>query len=146
MIAFTKENTDDAGKYIVVDGLNGKTVLTDGSTAERSFAYHDHGFIELAPSCPVERDVYISYVSGSTSVTIIGAQISESAIGRYIMVGSDWKKIIDILEGNIVIVNTPAEEDGFEYSNIVTMNEVSIELSAGADLSRLNFVYKPTFQ
>ena len=146
MIAFTKENTDDAGKYIVVDGLNGKTVLTDGSTAERSFAYHDHGFIELAPSCPVERDVYISYVGGSTSVTIIGAQIGESSIGRHIMVGAEWKKIVGISDGNVIVIDSPAAEDGFEYSNIVTMNEINIELSAGADLSKLNFVYKPTFQ
>ena len=49
-MAFSKGVTSDSGKYLLVDGMNGKTVLTDGTTSEAAFKYHSGGFIELEPA------------------------------------------------------------------------------------------------
>lgn len=145
-VAFTKAETTDVQKYIVTDSLNGQTILTDGQNSTRSFMYHDHGFIDLAPSFPIERDVYVTYFAGSNQVSVIGAQIGEDSIGRHIMVDGSWKKIIDVLSNNVLVVDSFMESDGFDYTNIVTMNEIGVELSADSDITKLNFIYKPTFQ
>ena len=39
----------DGGKYLECNALNGKTVLTDGTTSELAFLYHDEGFLTLEP-------------------------------------------------------------------------------------------------
>lgn len=144
-VAFTKDVTTNAGKYIVSDALNGKTVLTDGTTAERGFLYHDHGFIELEPSFPIERDIYVSYVSGENTLSVIGSELSIEVIGRHINIKGSWHKIINI-EENVITIDSSVDSDGFEYTSIVTMNEMSVELSQGASLTKLDFIYKPTFQ
>jgi len=145
-IAFTPEITDNNGKYIVSDSINGKTVLTDGSTSERSFAYHDYGFIELAPSYPVYRDVHISYAAGSSTISIIGKPLSDDTVGMYINVDGNWLKIIDQTDPSTIIVDGTIDSTNIEYSNIVTMNELEVELGVDASLSKLSFIYKPTFQ
>lgn len=144
-VAFTKAITTDAGKYIVSDALNGKTVLTDGTNSERSFLYHDHGFIELEASYPIERNVYASYEAGKNTVDIIGSELGDDVIGRHIQIGGVWHRIIDANE-NVLTVESAFEEGGSCYTNIVTMNEITVELGAGAELTKLDFIYKPTFQ
>ena len=65
-LAFTKASTTDAGKYVICDSLNGKTILTDGngnSTMQRM--YHDYGFIRLAPARDTKRNLNVS-LSGNT--------------------------------------------------------------------------------
>ena len=144
-VAFDKQLTTDSGQYIVSDGINGKTVLTDGTTSQRGFLYHDHGFIELAPSYPIEREVYVTYSQGSDRISVIGVELGDDVIGKHIKVSGVYHKITDKID-DVLIIDAAAQEDGFEYSNIVTMNEISIELSPGAQLTKLNFIYKPTFQ
>lgn len=144
-VAFTKSATTDVDKYIVSDAINGKTVLTDGSSSQHCFMYHDHGFIELAPSYPVERDVYVVYDKGSNRVSAIGVELGDDVIGKHMVIGGEYRKIID-KEDETLIIDTAATSNGAGYANIVTMNEISVELSNGAQLTKLNFIYKPTFQ
>lgn len=144
-ISFTKDITTNDNKYIVSDALNGKTVLTDGTNSQRAYLYHDHGFIELAPSFPIERDIYVSYEYGSNKVDYIGNNIGEDAVGRHIKIDNTWYKITDINDGAITI-DGEAQDSGSKHTNIVTMNEISIRLGHGADLTKLHFIYKPTFQ
>lgn len=49
-VAMSKEVTTDKGRYIVSDGINGRTVLTDGATSVDASLYHDYGFIDLEPA------------------------------------------------------------------------------------------------
>lgn len=144
-VAFTKALTSGAGKYIVSDAINGKTVLTDGTQSERSFIYHDHGFIELAPSFPIERNVYVSCKAGSNQISVIGDLLLDNVVGRHIMIDGAWSKIIGLTENTLTVDRTISADDAC-YTNIVTMNEISVTLSAGAELTKFDVVYKPTFQ
>lgn len=144
-VAFDMDITTNAGKYIVSDALNGKTVLTDGTISEFGFLYHDYGFIELEPSYPIERDVFVSYTKGFNKISIVGSKIGDDVIGRHINIGNEWNKIIG-KENDELIVDHVLSETGSQTTNIVTMNEIRIELSQGAELTKLNFIYKPTFQ
>ena len=144
-VVFDKAKTTNANKYIVCDGLNGKTVLTDGIQSERAFLYHDHGFIELAPSYPVYRDVYITYNEGSNMVTVTGTTLCDDIVGRYIMLNNAWHKIIDSFD-SILTLDYTAPNSGATFTDIVIMNDLSVTLTAGAELTKLEFIYKPTFQ
>ena len=144
-VVFNRASTTDVGKYIVSDCINGKTVLTDGTASQIGFLYHDHGFIELAPSYPIEREVYVSYEEGSNRVSVVGKSLGDDVIGRHICVANEYHKITDKTD-SALIIDGVASEDGYGYTNILTMNEISIELSPGAHLTKLDFIYKPTFQ
>jgi hypothetical protein len=144
-VSFTQEDTTLAGKHIICDSLNGKTVLSDGTTSERCFQYHDYGFIDLEPSFPIVRDAYVMYTAGSNRVVIIGVDSSEDAVGRHLLIDDSWIKIIGV-DGDSFVVSKEMQSSGACYSDIVAMNEINIELEAGAHLSELRFVYKPTFQ
>ena len=144
-VAFNKENTTTANKYIVSDALNGKTVITDGTESTYGFLYHDHGFIELEPSFPIERDVHVSYDALNEKVTVISSELGDDVVGKYIYADGEWRKIVG-KDDNILLINSAVKKNGSELTNIVTMNEIKIELSQGAELTKLNFIYKPTFQ
>lgn len=144
-VAFSTDKTTNAGKYIVSDALNGKTVLTDGTNSERGFMYHDHGFLELIPSFPIERDIYVTYKANSNRISVSGFELDDDVIGRFVFIEEAWHKITAKTDDTIVI-NTETNQDGEGCTNIVTMNEVNIKLLGGASLSKLQFIYKPTFQ
>lgn len=144
-VAFSTDKTTNAGKYVVSDALNGKTVLTDGTNAERGFMYHDHGFIELVPSFPIERDIYVVYEANSNMISISGFELDDDVIGRFIFIEDAWRKITAKTDDTLSIDTAP-KSDGEGCTNIVTMNEISVELLGGASLSKLQFIYKPTFQ
>ena len=143
--AFTKDNTTNVGKYIVSDGLNGKTVLTDGVQSEYAFLYHDHGFISLEPSYPIERDVCISCTQGLDTISLIGSSVGDDVVGRHVNLKGVWCKILKVDE-DILTIDRAAQSTEMTYTNIVTMNEITVELSANAELTKLDFIYKPTFQ
>lgn len=144
-VAFKKTDTTDVQKYIVSDALNGKTVLTDGINSERCFLYHDYGFIELEPSYPIERDVYVCYYANKNSIQILNAEIGDDVVGRHIYIDGKWVKIL-AKEDDTLTVDATFAEDGSCYTNIVTMNEIIVTLSGNAELTKLEFIYKPTFQ
>jgi hypothetical protein len=144
-VAFSKADTTDKNKYIVTDALNGKTVITDGTTSVGSFLYHDHGFIELDPSFPIERDVYASYTSGSNIVTLLGVSPTIDLENKFIFIEGAWHKILSADDNELTIDAAMSVTDSC-YTNIVVMNEISVELAVSASLTKLDFIYKPTFQ
>lgn len=145
-VAFTKADTTNAGKHIILDGMNGKTMITDGTEREYCFLYHDYGFIELAPSFPIERDVTAAYKQNESAVRIQNLTASDSAIGKHIYLENGWRKIVGIDEIGKYTVDHTFLSNGSSLTDIVTMNEIDIELSYGAELTKLEFIYKPTFQ
>ena len=144
-IAFTSEKTNN-GKMVISDAINGKTILSDGSTSERAFMYHDYGFIDLAPSYPIFRDLYVSYEANSPIVLVSSTPLGDDVIGKYIHINDVWHKIVDYddKDGKMTI-DAAIEKAGAEHTDVVRMNEIDIKLGAGANLAKLKFIYKPTF-
>jgi len=142
-IAFTVQETSNAGKYIVSDSLNGKTVLTDGTTSHLNCLYHDYGFINLAPSFPIDREISFTCTNGSTLLQT-QEKASDEWLNKFIYIDNSWRKITDI-RSNGVVISSASSSSGVIQSDIVTMNEIDVSLSHGASLTKLNFLYKPTF-
>lgn len=146
VVAFDRAQTSNIDKYIVVDSLNGKTVITDGTNAELGFIYHDHGFITLAPSPIVKRYIVVSYNGNTVTCNQL---FDPSDVGKYLYISGTWYKINSFIDVSTVTVEDGGALEGVTgsyMSHIVTMNKIDIQLSAGAIIDRLKFVYKPTFR
>ena len=153
-VGITKAETTNKNRYIVSDALNGKTVITGGNESTKlAFLYHDKGFIDLAPSYPIIRDVEAKTLVNDSKV-YLDKIIDEDVIGKYIYIGTStmqgaenpWKKITGV-EDDEMTVST----DNFIglkqtiVTDIVTMNEITITPVSTMSLTRFNFVYLPTF-
>lgn len=143
IINLTKEQTTNAGKYVVVDSLTGKTILTNGVSSEQAFRYHDNGFQKVAPSYPVLRDVAVRYEKGS-NILFSEELLSKDNIGKYLYVDGLWRKIVNVV-GDEITINSNCETTGTIKTNVVLMNEITITPDSSMELTKLNFIYKPTF-
>lgn len=159
-VGISKALTTNVGRYVVADSLNNKVVLTGGNVSTQlGFLYHDAGFIDLAPGYPIIRDVGITTKATDSRIypnKLIREYSGDTNItGRYIWTGvpssnpnnlEPWKKITEYDDDNMIIYT-----DNFvgitqnTISDIVNMNELTITPVSTMSLTRLNFVYLPTF-
>lgn len=149
IVALTKDVTSTWNKYLVCDSLNGKTILT-GSTGspELAFIYHDGGFINLAPSCPIVRGIKVRTNANTANVYALDQKFEASDVGRYIYIDGSWRKILSLgTNGSYVRIDSTASNTSTNIiTNIVTMNEIEVVPITTMDLTKLDFVYKPTFK
>ena len=140
-------------EYIYTDGFSGKTVLNNGSTRELAFLYHDYGFIELEPAYPIMRHIYATYENDTVITTNflyddLEDYRKEWYVGKYIFLGTDWYKIQECTDKHTLTIyprNGVYPTSGKCTTSIVLMNELIVTPTQGAVISRLNFIYKPTF-
>lgn len=150
-------NTSD-NEYIYTDGVSGKTVKDVGvepyaPTGERklAFLYHDFGFIELEPAYPIKRKVFATYDGQTVTTTNIlydDDYRKEWYIDKYIFLDNNWYKIYEVTDKHTLKVRprngvTPGE--GKCTTSVALMNEIVITTTQGASISKLSFIYKPTF-
>ena len=147
-VAFNTSSND----FIYTDGINGKTVLDSDGNKSLAFLYHDHGFIELEPSYPILRDLYVSYNNSLVSATNILYQEEEEKewyIGKYIYIGVDssggWYKINKCIDKHTLELTKNTQMSGTCKTSIVPMNEIIITPTQNTNLNRLSFIYKPTY-
>lgn len=147
-IGFTKQATTSASKYILCDSLNGKTILTNGTTSAMMFLYHDYGFIDLIPSTHLLKNVKWTYETGSNTVTS-NKHLNETHVGNYIYILGNWHQIVSVTGNNTALIDVtgmPITESGTELSDIVFMNELAIVTSNNTVLDEVTFIYKHTFR
>ena len=136
--------------YIYTDSINGKTVIDRSGERNLAFLYHDYGFIELEPSFPILRNILVDY-NGTTVTTqkilFDNDFQKEWYEDRYIYL-DNWYKILRCENKHTITVlprDGQVPGQGKTKTNIVLMNEITITPSQGTSLTKLNFVYKPTF-
>lgn len=155
-------------EYVYTDAINGKTVFDNGSERRLAFLYHDYGFIELEPSFPIVRNIFASYDGNTVTTTntlynkdrdaqvedqiILGEPYNslpykEWYIGKYIYL-DNWYKILRCEDEHTITIQPRDGQlptTGTVQTNIVLMNEITITPTQGASLSKLSFIYKPTY-
>ena len=160
-VAFDTSNNE----YVYTDGISGKTILDDGASRTLAFMYHDYGFIELAPAFPIKRKVFATYNGLTVSTTNILFEEDfqkDWYIGRYIYLGKtkpvypsddneeygDWYKIEQVTDKHTLMVlprNGVVPGEGKCTTAIVKMNELIVTPTQDTIITKLNFIYKPTF-
>ena len=169
---FDSTSGEHAGKYLIVDSLSGKVLLTDGSTSTTyGFLYHDNGYIDFASGYPVIRNVHVMGQSGQSQLTLsepiggkelIGHQLSMFVSGQSCLLGIAVVGIAKLSVGGTgSIFNagiTNVSDDGLTLSldkslasnvgtdaQIVKYNEITITPNTTMNLTKLIFRYRPTF-
>lgn len=140
-------------EYIYTDGINGKTVKDTSGNRTLAFLYHDYGFIDLESSFPIKRNVFVSYNGETVTTTNIlfddGAYyLKDWYVGKYIYLGNNWFKIRECTNEHTLKVqsrNGTLPGTGKYMTPIVLMNELIVTPTQGTSISKLSFIYKPTF-
>lgn len=139
-------NTEE-GEEIFTDGINGKIVKRSSDNTSFAFLYHDYGYINLKPAYPILRDIYASYNNQTVTTTnILYEDESEKEwyVGKYIFLGNAWYKITECHDKHTLFIDKPASS-GIEKTCIVLMNEIQIIPTQGTNLTKISFIYEPTF-
>lgn len=172
-VAFDTTSGDTEGGSVKTDGFNGKTVFEKDNIKQLAFLYHDHGFIELEPAFPIMRNLEISY-NGGTIISTDPLYSEEEAsnqdpcksvigdmnkrkdwyAGKYIYING-WYKIDRCLDeytliifprnSNVLPVQAEYPGTGTALATIALLNEIVITPTQEALLSKIDFVYKPTY-
>ena len=142
IIAMDKEHTTDVNKSVYIDGMNGCTSLIGLESPKPAFIYHDYGFIHIAPSYPVIRNIYVEN-GNSDEITLVNT-LYHDVIGKYIYVG-EWVKIIDQIDGQTLKLAKTVTIENLGRTMITRMNELEIIPDDTMELTRLSFSYKPTY-
>ena len=72
-------------------------------------------------------------------------EVTDSLIGKYAYIDGCWIKIANITASNEIVLCEAALTTATVNTNIVTMNEITVDVGAGGELTTLEFQYKPTF-
>lgn len=128
--------------YILCDGMNGKTVITNGYSSSYGFMYHDYGFISLESGFPIDRNV--SAVYSGADVTIPSG-LTRDVVGHHIWLDNQWRKITAQPSPYEITVNPAPSGEGQEVTDITRMNEIKITPVGDCTLTRLEFIYTPTY-
>lgn len=172
IVALTKAITTDASKYLIIDSLSGKVLLTTGSATEYGFLYHDNGFIDLASNYPVIRNANVTGAYNTNKLNSSTA-FDESIIGQYfsMRVSGSSAELGSAVVGQMLLNNAAASDlfiakiTGLENNNkrlvldrtlpvgvtvavnpaIGTFNNITVTPATIMALTKLIFRYKPTF-
>jgi len=165
-VAMSEDEFDGEMSFVYLDGLNGKTIAVKNGFSELSFLYHDEGFIELDPAFPAKRNMYIAVQNGY-AVTInklydrnsgeTREEAEKEYKGQYVWLNNSWHEIagVGIEDGrnrtgyasdeHIIRLYDTVSDGLAETSMIVRMNKITVEPVSEMKLTRLKFIYKPTF-
>lgn len=131
--------------YVQCDGLNGQTVLTNGTNTKPAYYYHDYGFIELEPGYPAYRNIDVT-ATGNRNITSDG-KFTADMVGRYIYFSNGaYAEIMRVDDDSHIQVG--AIKNGSLASgkaNIMKMNKIMVTPDDNINLTKLEFVFKPTF-
>ena len=70
---------------------------------------------------------------------------TDDMIDKYIYINNSWKKIMDVLDTSSSIIDVAADTTATLTTTVAEMNEITVKADSSMDLSKLNFVYSPTF-
>lgn len=145
-VSMNKSDTTHAGKYVVCDGINGKTVLTNGMNGVINYMYHDEGFVTLEPAFPIKRNIRLTYTAGNAKIRSEKAVFTPDSVGQYVYLAGKWCRLASWINEHEMNMTPAPQKDGIEETEMVRMNEIVITPTASMSLTRLNFVYSPTFE
>ncbi len=100
---------------------------------------HKGDYIELAPGCPIDRD--LTYHASGSRIRIENYNARADDVGRFFYCG-EWRKVIAVENGGLILDAAPNATSG---AGILTqLNDVVVLRGEGAQLE-ISFDYMPTF-
>lgn len=143
IVGMDNAHTVSASKHVYIDGINGTTSLTDGSTFTPAYYYHDEGYITLEPAYPIIRDVVV--ISSNNDTIELSKALIEDVEGQYIYLSSNWRKIKTKIDNTHLKLYNNITISSSQNTTITKMNEIQIRPIDTMNISTLSFHFKPTF-
>ena len=138
-----KLNSLPESGYLEIDSKLGRVTWVHGDDRDLFFEYHNEGYITLDSYLPREFQVDASYTQGSDEVGFYAFPATEKLIGKYILLGDSWHKIVSASEeASTVEIDTNMQTTGAELTKIVTMNDIEVT-GTNLSLNRLTIDYSP---
>lgn len=124
------------GEYVEINSKTGRIELVKDGERTLYFAFHDEGYIRLAPCTPFYRNVYLNTSSGSKVVTGKYGTFNDSMVGQWVFVADKWRYIGSVNSHCEIEVNTPIEKNlRNTRGDVVTMNYITIEKASDANVT-----------
>lgn len=126
--------------------MNGRTLLTNGTTSVDGSLYHDYGFIDLEP-CDIVAPAGNYITTSNILIDADGKAIDPKVIGCHVFVDGRWLQIVGQHPDAdyAVWLSDEVNPDYDVNTPIVTMNHIIVTPDTSMELTKLNFVYQPTF-
>lgn len=132
-----------AGSYIEIDSKTGRMELVKGTERTLYFAFHDEGYIRLAPCMPVTRNVTVKTTASSKAITASSGTFNLNMIGQYIFIEGSWKYIGDYISSSTIHTNTTSSKTASNITtNIVTMNYITVTKASDASITQFEMICK----
>lgn len=166
-VAMNSANFDGVNSFVYLDGISGKCTTVNNGTSKVNFLYHDLGFIELEPAFPARRDLQVTVHNGTVYSTnkLYDRNAGETAEecekelkGQYLWLGGKWREITGIGQEHahgdwtaskqsehIIQLKDMVSRNFSENTMISKMNKITVVPDSTMNLTRLKFIYKPTF-
>ena len=169
-VAMSESEFDGEKNFVYLDGASGKCTSVKNTTTKIAFLYHDLGFITLAPAFPAKRDLRI--VTQDDMVYSVSKLydrnrgetregLEDELKGHYLWLNNGWHEItgigqdLDDTDPNFLTVAARNEHhiqlkdkvpNGISENTMAfKMNRLTVEPVSTMNLTRLKFIYKPTF-
>lgn len=142
MVAISKAATTNVNKKVVVDPISGKTTLVGGNNKELAFLYHEYGFLELEPSFPAVRDIFVTYNGTNTLST--RNNINKDYRHQYIFVKDNWYEIAAQPSRRQIQISQAVSGSGAHKTMIIPMNKITVKADDTIDI-QIKFIFKPTY-
>lgn len=166
-VAMNSADFDGENSFVYLDGISGKCLTVANGTRKINFLYHDLGFIELEPAFPVKRDIRVTVDNGTVYAVnkLYNRNSGETREdceaelkGQYLWLGGKWREITGIgreheygdwsankQSEHIIVLKDMVSRNISENTMISKMNKITVKPESTMNLTRLKFIYKPTF-
>ena len=155
-VAIGSATFDGEENYVALDSISGKCYAHTEGTDKIAFLYHGGGFITLIPAFPIRRNMFVSAMHGSDTIQSVGKlydrnnretpETAEADLkGQHIWLGDAWHEIAAVTDEHNMKLTEPLESSASGTTMTTRMNRITVEPVSTMKLTRLNFVYKPTF-
>lgn len=141
---------DGENNYVILDAISGKCIAHTDGADKINFLYHGGGFLTLKPAFPVLRGLNVA--AKDDTVRVVGklynplyGETGEDLAGQYIWLGGKWMEISGVTDEHHLTLAESIGGSAGGTTMTTRMNKITIEPVSEMNLTRLNFVYKPTF-
>lgn len=123
---------------LTVDSRRGLVLHNDAV----AFNFHDDGYIRLEPYYPDITGIQAAWTSGSNQLTVSNMTPTAEWVGRYVLLGTEWVKIIYVSNQGVVTLQKNMGASGSGVTRLAVLNDIVIE-GAGLSLTSFTFDYQP---
>lgn len=144
VIGLTDANTTALGGYLTMDSWTGECYMTGYNNTLSGYCYHDNGYINLAPSAPILRDVAF-YWNGNESMTSEVDLFDASMTGKYVLIDGQWREMFGAITPREMWGDMTGGTPGDVVSDFITLNRIIVTPVSTMSLTKFEVSYSHTF-